>query len=137
MLLPAPPLYPRRPKKGRKAKSSLTPPAATLVLTGAHCQLNDLPYSLTLQFDRPVDIAAYDGSQITVKDGQINGIELRGTGSAHLDDPTTVNIELVEVGPYDATEDELLTASATTGIVATDDGGTWDGVTDVELPYPA
>jgi hypothetical protein len=30
----------------------------------------------------------------------------------------------------------LLTATALTGIVAAGDGGTWAGVTELELPYP-
>jgi len=29
-----------------------------------------------------------------------------------------------------------LTASAATGIVAVDDGGTWAGTTNTELPFP-
>jgi hypothetical protein len=31
---------------------------------------------------------------------------------------------------------EHLFASATSGIVAVNDGGTWAGVTDLALPYP-
>ena len=44
-------------------------------------------------------------------------------------------MSLVEVGPY-AGFGHRLTASAATGIVAVDDGGTWAGIVDQSLPYP-
>ena len=91
--------------------------------------------SVSLTFDRPIDIAALSGGQITVDDGAVAGILYAATGVATLTDPQTVRIELIEVG-VSTGPGTRLTASAASGIVAVDDGGTWAGASDVELPFP-
>ena len=90
--------------------------------------------SVSLTFDRAIDIAGLAGAQITVDDGAVSGILYAATGVATLTDPQTVRIELSEVGVSGDPVTQL-TASAGTGIVTVDDGGTWDGVSDVELPF--
>src|SRR5436190_20443561 len=133
MLLPAPPLFPRK-RKGR-AKAPSTPPPAALTLVAATYQLDDSPFTVSLEFDRAIDIAAFNGSQVTLNDGGINSVEYRATGPASLLDPTTLVVVLEEIDSY-VGPDELLTASSATGIVAVDDGGAWAGVTDLVLPFP-
>jgi hypothetical protein len=91
--------------------------------------------SVSLTFDRPIDIAALAGAQITVDDGAVAGILYAATGVATLTGPQTVRIELVEVG-VSGDPGTRLTASAASGIVAVDDGGTWGGVADLSLPFP-
>ena len=91
--------------------------------------------SVSLTFDRAIDIAALDGGQITVDDGAVAGILYAATGVATLTDPQTVRIELVEIG-LSSGPGTRLTASAASGIAAVDDGGTWGGVADLELPFP-
>ncbi len=89
-----------------------------------------------LTFDRPIDISAMNGSAITVDDGPLSGslwvgLEFSGT----LIGPVTVQIEL---GPYDPSSsvETLLNGAAGNGIVASEGGGTWGGVTNVALPFP-
>ena len=91
--------------------------------------------SVSLTFDRPIDIGALAGGQITVDDGAVAGILYAATGVATLTDPQTVRIELVEIG-LSGGPGTRLTASAASGIVAVDDGGTWGGVSELELPFP-
>jgi hypothetical protein len=57
-----------------------------------------------------------------------------GTGVASLPGPASVVIALAEDGSAEGPT--ALTATAATGIVAADDGGTWAGVGGLELPYP-
>jgi hypothetical protein len=42
---------------------------------------------------------------------------------------------LESVGSY-FESDQHMSATPTTGIVAVDDGGTWEGCTDLPLPFP-
>jgi hypothetical protein len=123
-------LYPRTRKA--RAKRKRTPPPAALVLVAA---TYEEVVSVSLTFDRPIDIAGLVGAQITVDDGAVAGILYAGTSVATLTDPQTVRIELVEVG-VSGDPGTRLTASAANGIVAVDDGGEWAGVSDVELPFP-
>ena len=90
---------------------------------------------VTLEFDRDINIAGLVGSQITVDDGQFNARTYQATGAATLLDAQTVRIGLVQTG-LSAGADVRLTASASTGIVAVDDGGAWPGVTNQLLPFP-
>ena len=129
MLTPPPVKYPRRRRRRLRPRSS--PPPAALTLASAI----ETEGVLTLAFDRAIDIGALDGSQIIVDDGAITGTQWQAVGAATLIDPATVEIGLVEVGPW-AGPDMRLSATAGTGIVAADDGGTWAGVSDLELPFP-
>src|SRR5438067_729115 len=92
MLLPAPPLFPRKRKGRAKAPSTPPPPPAALTLAAATYQLDDSPFTVSLEFDRAIDIGAFNGSQVTVKDGGINSVEYRATGPASLLDPTTLRV---------------------------------------------
>jgi len=91
--------------------------------------------SVSLTFDRPIDIAALAGGQITVDDGAVAGVLYAATGVATLTDPQTVRIELIEIG-LSTGPGTRLTASAASGIAAVDDGGTWGGAADLSLPFP-
>ena len=91
--------------------------------------------TLTLTFDRAIDIAGLVGGDVIVNDADITGNLYEATGPATLTSPTTVRIELNGVGEATGTGVRLSAGSAN-GIVAEDDGGTWAGVADVELPFP-
>ena len=91
--------------------------------------------SLRLGFDRAIDIAGLVGSAITVDAGNVTGSRYVATGSATLDGPNSVVIGLVATVPS-ASGDTLLDAAAGNGIVAIDDGGLWNGVSELVLPYP-
>jgi hypothetical protein len=109
------------------------PPPAALVLASASYDFNGP--SVMLEFDRAIDIAGLDGAQISVNDGAFTGLIFAATGPAMLVDPQTVEIDLVSTGPS-AGIDVRLTASAASGIVAVNDGGTWPGVMNLVLPFP-
>ena len=91
--------------------------------------------TLTLVFDRAVEIGGFSGSAIGVEDAQENFFRYTGDGGAELLGPATVRITLV---PFDdATGTGVrLNASALSGIVAVDDGGTWAGASALGLPFP-
>ena|SRR5688572_8313402 len=131
MLLPAPPLYPRK-RKPRPRGNRPPAPAAALTLVAADY---DPGTAVILTFDRAIDISSLDGSAIIIDDGAFQGFRYSATLAAALTAPATVRIELdgVEefVGP-----DVRMTAGAGNGIVAVDDGGTWAGVVNVVLPLP-
>ena len=131
MLLPAPLLYPRRRKTKARHAATTAPPQALNLVAATYEEV----VSVSLTFDRPIDIAALDGGQITVDDGAVAGILYAATGVATLTDPQTVRIELVEIGLSGGPGTQL-NASAASGIVAVGDGGTWAGASDLELPFP-
>ena len=133
MLLPAPPLYPSRRKPKAKKPSKLpTPPPAALTLVSAMYAEGQW---VDLTFDRAVDIDAIVVTEIIVDDAATSGSQWRGTGTATLVDPVTVRVPVSEWSVAVGTGTDLI-ASAATGIVAVDDGGTWAGVTMLALPFP-
>ena len=134
MLLPAPLLYPRRRKTKAGQATTPTPPPQALTLVAAAFTAGD-PSSLVLTFDRAIDIDALDGSAILVRDGAVTEILWDATGGAALTGPATVEITLTPV-EGDSAPGTVLTAGPTSGIVAVDDGGTWEGVSELELPFP-
>ena len=93
------------------------------------------PPMLVLTFDRAIDLSAFDGSAVTVRDGEGSGWLWQATLGWEMLDPTSVQFALDFVeeasGPG-----VILNATSASGIVAVDDGGTWGGVTAVELPFP-
>jgi hypothetical protein len=131
MLSPTPPKYRKHHVLPKRTPPTPTPAALTLLEA---VYLNDDGPYVRLKFDRAIDLSGLDGAQIDVKDGIDLGVEFLATGTATLLDPQTVRIDLVTVGDYSG--DDLLTASASNGIVAVDDGGTWAGVTNLGLPWP-
>jgi len=135
MLLRSVPLiFRRRPGRTTKKRADApAPPAAALVLVEA--AFDETAPTIRLTFDRAIDIDGLVGSQIVVDDGAMTGTRYEAVGEANLDGPDGVFIQLLEVGPAQ-NAGTVLTASAGTGIVAVDDGGTWAGATDVALPYP-
>ena len=66
MLIPAPPLYPRKRKPRPKAQPTPPAPPVALVLVSA---VYEGGAAVTLTFDRPIDIAGLDGSSVIVDDG--------------------------------------------------------------------
>ena len=88
---------------------------------------------LDLQFDRAVDILALDGSQIEILDGPA-ATRWLGTGGAHAIDERTFHVDLVAAGASSGGQ-VILNATALTGLVAVDNGGTWPGVGGLVLPF--
>lgn len=89
--------------------------------------------TLRMTFDRAVNIAHLNGSAFTVADGIVHGYKFHIL-SATLDGPTTIVATLTEFDS--ATKPETtLTATPANGILAADDGGTWEGVNGAGLPF--
>ena len=125
------PLIPFR--RRRKAGGAVQAPPAALTLVSATYDIET--ESVILSFDRAVDAAAYDPAAITVQDGEFAAGLFVGSGPATVVNPTTIQVFLEQIGSPTVSDVELW-ATAGTGIVAVDDGGTWAGVTAVVLPFP-
>jgi hypothetical protein len=123
----------RRIGRRRKAATAAGAPAAMLSLVAASFD-NDT-VTVTLAFDRAIDIAELVGGDIIVNDADITGNLYEATGPATLTSPNTVRIELSGVGEATGTGVRLSAGSAN-GIVAVDDGATWGGATNQALPFP-
>ena len=128
MLVPLVQPYRKHPRPRTKA----APAALTLVAA-----VYDGPAAtVTLTFDRAIDVATIHVAAVEVSDWSYWGAVMRGdpAGTTALVGPDAVRVPLVQIG--DATHGGVtLTATAGNGIVAADDGGTWAGVSELPLPF--
>ena len=122
MLIPVVPQLHRRRRS--KAAPALTLVRATYV-SGT---------SLTLAFDRPIDVSALVGGVILVDDGPA-GTQYEATLGAVLVDPQTVRLALIDLTGF-AGPDVRLNAAAGNGIAPAGGGAAWAGVSNLLLPYP-
>src|SRR5688500_16238033 len=129
MLTPPPVKYTRRRGRRRTEAAATSPPPPVLPLVRVAAVYSDAPRFVRLTIGRAIDIAGLDGSQVIVDDGNW-GVRYVATGAATMFDPQTVDIELEELDVF-AGADVHLTATAASGIVAVDDGGTWAGVVNL------
>lgn len=127
------PPVPFRRRRGRVKTAPVPPPGAPLMLVSA--DYNESDATLTLQFDRAVNIAALNGAAITVRDGSIDNAIYNGISAVSMIDPRTIYLTLVSVGPYNI-PGVTLTVTAQSGIAAANDGGTWAGATNLAVPFP-
>src|SRR4051812_18576045 len=111
MIIPAPPLKPRK----RAPKANPTPKRA-LTLVSAMYPI-EIEGAMRLRFDRAIDIAAIDGTQVIVKDGVNQASIMNATGPAELSDPQAVVLYLVIIGSY-SEPNVLLSATGASGIAA-------------------
>jgi hypothetical protein len=122
----------RRRRHAKKPSTQAAPPAA-LVLSAASADVDDDFGTVTLQFDRAIDVSAIIVTAIQV--GTITtGNLYQGDGSPTFVDAQTVRIALVLYDSYQETN-VMLFADADNGIVAVDDGGTWSGTGGTGLPF--
>ena len=125
-----------RKRRGRiRTRVTEGPPAPPVALTLVAATYDEFVPSVTLAFDRAIDIAGLDGSNILVRDGDTAEMMWSATGAAVLDAANTVRITLEPV-EADSAPGVVLTAGPTSGIVAVDDGGEWGGVSELALPFP-
>ena len=106
---------------------------AALTLVAAAFNADDL--YLTLTFDRAINIAAIDAGQFQVFDGVFNFRSYVGDGTPTLQGPAIVRVNVTELGATGAGV-VAMSAGAENGVVASDDGGTWAGATNLSLPFP-
>jgi hypothetical protein len=112
--------------KARKAPAALTLISATYDASGPRA---------ILTFDRAVDASGADAGQLRLYDGVTTLRNYVGQNVSDQPTPQSLRIALQELGAAGA-GNVSLTVLDENGIVAVDDGGTWDGVTDVVLPFP-
>jgi hypothetical protein len=123
-----------RRKRRAPATSEPTPPQQELILESAAYEEGE-ENAIVLTFDRAIDIAGLDGAQIVVNDGVYVGSVFAATGAATMLSPARVRILMSPIGEAEIGA-VTLTATADTGIVAVDDGGTWAGAVNQALPFP-
>ena len=86
-----------------------------------------------LVFDRAISIAGLQPSQIEVADGLTSNL-YAGDPAGGSVSGTVVTLLMDRIGSASGSA-ITLTASATTGIVAVNDGGTWAGASGLVLPF--
>jgi hypothetical protein len=123
---------PRRHRRRQEGSSPTPAPPAPLVLVSATFD-PDGPI-IYLTFDRAVDVSGVDTAVFEVLDGD-NNSDFVGFEGAGQNDPTQCYVPMHSAGPYSGTG-ATATVGAGNGIVAVDDGGTWEGVADLGLPWP-
>lgn len=128
MIIIPPPKY---TKTRRLNQTAVLPSAPPLLLVSGSYNSGD--ESLTLTFDRAINIDALVGTQITVADGTSYMRTLNATDGASLQGANSVYISLSDVGPATG-PDVILNADSGNGIVA-DDGGRWPGALELVLPF--
>jgi hypothetical protein len=124
-----------RKRAARTSRRAAKAAPAALTLVEAEFTYVGPGGALTLVFDRAIDITAFVPSAITVQDPSGSGFGFAGTGVVDTPDAQTVVVEMGSTGTAEGTLD-VVTATAGTGIVAVDDGGTWGGASGLGLPYP-
>ena len=90
--------------------------------------------AINLRFDRAIDIDGIDVTQFTVLDGTEIGCRWTGYASTRID-VDWVQVQLLRGADYSG-PDVVMTAGPGNGIIASDDGAAWEGVTDLVLPWP-
>jgi hypothetical protein len=108
------------------------PPVALTLVAAAY---NPAFPFIELEFDRAIDFSGMDGSKITVMDTASQHAKMAATSDVTVVNPKKIQVTMVNAGAMSGSGVKL-TATAGSGIVAVDDGGTWDGVTDIALPFP-
>jgi len=132
MLIIPPPQSHKRSARNRRPV--VQRPAVALNLVSAAFDPGES--SVSLWFDRAIEIGSIDPTAIEVDDNVYTGNVFTGSvGQASLIAPATVKV-LLEVTQISQGDGVLLFASASTGIVAADDGGTWAGVSGLLLGWP-
>ena len=131
MLLPAPPLYPRKRKPRPRAKRTAPPPPPVTgpVLVSAAWDVGELV--VTLAVDRDVDASNVVAEAVTVFDGSAV-TEYRSSTDVLQPDPQTVQILMLEFGEFTGSGQHM-TAVAGNGIVAQGSGEPWAGVSNLGL----
>jgi hypothetical protein len=88
--------------------------------------------TLSLTFDREIDVSGIVAGQIVVLDGN-QAIEWGGTAEVWQESPASLNMILIENGEYPGSG-VWLEAPTGAGIKSAD-GVAWAGAVDVELPF--
>ena len=129
-MLIIPPAQFRR-RRGRAKGIAAAPPGAALVLIDA--SFDSAGLRAFLVFDRAISIAGLQPGQVQVADPFLSNLYVGDPAGGSVSG-TVVTLLMDRIGS--ATGSAItLSASATTGIVAVNDGGTWVGASGLVLPF--
>ena len=115
----------------RKKQPAVIAPAPLTLVAASYDENVAL---VTMQFDRAIDISGFVATSLTLQDGDYVGAIYDGHSPFSLIAPDTIRTALFQM-TEEAPPGVKLTVSSSNGIVASDDGGTWEGCTDLELPF--
>jgi hypothetical protein len=131
MLIRSVPLVFRRSRRAMRRTRPLAPPSGP-VLVAATWETDAF---VLLTFDRDVVMSeSADPQQLRVDDQSGTGWAFTGT-EATLAGPRVVHVEITHTGSAVGTGVRL-TVGATSGVVAAEGGGVWEGVSGLVLPFP-
>ena len=133
MLIVPPPKIQKRRRVPQARASEVSPPAVALTLVFA--AYNPAYPFIELEFDRAIDFSSMVGSAITVMDTASQHAKMAATSEVVVVNPAKIQITMVNAGAMSGSGVKL-TALAGNGIVAVDDGGAWEGVAGLDLPFP-
>lgn len=126
-------LFPPSEFRKRAGRPKRKAPPVALTRVAAYYEPATL---VRLTFDRAIDVSSVDGNAILVFDGASENERFKVDAPGELVGPATVEFSLIALGAWAGPADVRLDATAATGIVAAEDGGTWSGVTGLVLPFP-
>lgn len=134
---PLPPTFiPRKQRLQRKRHASASSAApVAFALASASYDHAASPPTLTLGFNRAIDVSGFGGDSVAVADGVFNNLSYLALGDVTLINPMTMRVVLAEQFSFSGAGVRL-SAFDSNGIVAVDDGSPWDGVSDLALPFP-
>ncbi len=111
--------------KRRKRRVTIAP--AGPVLLSADFSPDYL--TLSLYFDRAIDVAVFDPSKIVVADGTSSMKTYAAAGAYSIVSETGIEITMIETGDYIEAA-SVLNAAPGNGIVASSDASPWLGAAD-------
>jgi hypothetical protein len=107
-----------RVRRTRKPVATTTTPVALMLVAAAYDFMNG---TLTLTFDRAIDLAGLDGSQVLVFDAVESGRRYDAGAGVEILSPVSVRLSLNDLAEATGTG-VTLEASSLNGIVAAGDG---------------
>lgn len=116
----------------RRARAASSVPAPAVAPTLVSATVASDFSTLTLAFDRAIDISAFDGSTAYVNLPAANSVYQPDIEIVQID-ARTLRASLDYLEPSSGSQ-ATLTVNPPTGIVAADGGGTWAGCDAVPLP---
>jgi hypothetical protein len=121
-------------KKRRMRDDATAAPPAPVALTLVSAVYNNTAATVTLAFNKAIDISEFDGGELELDDGTFNHRSYVAGDAATLVNATTMQVGLASLFG-DSEPGVFLTVSGDSGIVAVDGSGAWTGVSELALPF--
>jgi hypothetical protein len=125
---------PTQYRKKRRVRDDVAQPVPPVGLTLVSAVYSNTALTVTLAFNKAIDISAFDGGEMELDDGTFNHRSYVGGDAATLVNATTMQVGLASLFG-DSDPGVFLTAASDIGIVAVDGSGEWAGVNELALPF--